>query len=52
MCYSRLYFGLRCRCSDTFAPFLMEKRGGVVAFGYPTATQKQRNALFMGVSRA
>ena len=25
--------------------------GGVVVFGYPTATQKKKNALFMSVSR-
>ena len=30
---------------------MTEKVGGVVAFGYPTATQKKKNALFMGVSR-
>ena len=30
---------------------ITEKVGGVVVFGYPTATQKKKNALFMGVSR-
>jgi hypothetical protein len=45
-------FGLRCRCSDTFAPFFVEAiEWGVVVFGYPTATQKHKKALQIGIYR-
>ena len=49
-------FGFGCRCSDYICTFfclymMTEKVMGVVVFGYPTATQKKKNALFMGISR-